>query len=449
MQELLRQVSLALSTVDTADPISDCPVSVLALLPSQPDALITLAHSKLHAYPFDSVPVCWRRLYTDASIAKAVALIQHALVTPDGAESTTQVHQEAKRRRTEPPISKNGEIDDEWVDEVVRTLDMASIMAGAAGRTDMVEQLLSALQQSLRQDEPLQVKRQKLHGRAGSFPTLHSEQSSQVPVIRFPLQSCDAPSMHAFERHMQTAQPLRISEALTHWPAMHERPWSSPSYLLERTFGGKRLIPVEIGRSYTDPGWGQSIITFKQFMESYMLSIDAVHGKLGYLAQHDLFSQIPSLRNDIAIPDYCYTVPPPTEASNVVSVGRTPPPQLEEPLLNAWFGPAGTVSPLHTDPYHNILCQVVGKKYIRLYDPDQTAKLYPKGIEEGGVNMSNTSNVDAEGPADKIEAEFPLFQQAAYVETILSEGECLYIPVGWWHYVRSLSVSFSVSFWWN
>jgi lysine-specific demethylase 8 len=44
---------------------------------------------------------------------------------------------------------------------------------------------------------------------------------------------------------------------------------------------------------------------------------------------------------------------------------------------------------------------------------------------------------------------FPLFQEAEFVDCILVEGECLYIPVGWWHYVRSLTVSFSVSFWFN
>jgi hypothetical protein len=50
--------------------------------------------------------------------------------------------------------------------------------------------------------------------------------------------------------------------------------------------------------------------------------------------------QINELRRDIFIPDYCFA-------------GGG-----ELRSLNAWFGPAGTVTPLHHDPHHNILAQV-------------------------------------------------------------------------------------------
>ncbi|KAI4191224.1 MAG: hypothetical protein L6R41_000271 [Letrouitia leprolyta] len=450
LRSCLDRTISAISNIHASDPITECPTSVLALLPSTPDPLIALAHSTLHTFPYDSVPVCWRRLYTDASIAKAVKLIENSLERSERHDPCREDGELSGPNGTINATSGSEVLTGDWVDEVVKVLDMAAIMAGAAGRNEIIDRLLSSLQNHLGEDGPPQRKRRRLGRERASFPITKNMEHSRVPNISYPVQSSTAPSMQAFETHMKTAQPLRIKEALTHWPAMHERPWSDPGYLLEKTFGGRRLIPVEIGRSYTDAEWGQSIITFEEFMEKYMMPEAPDANKLGYLAQHDLFSQIPSLRNDIAIPDYCYSTPPDPKVFGSAAASCKPPtPILEEPLLNAWFGPAGTVSPLHTDPYHNILCQVVGKKYVRLYGPDQTDNLYPKGIEEGGVDMSNTSEVDAEAAAEVLNAGFPLFRQAKYVETILNEGECLYIPVGWWHYVRSLSASFSVSFWWN
>lgn len=50
------------------------------------------------------------------------------------------------------------------------------------------------------------------------------------------------------------------------------------------------------------------------------------------------------------MPDYCSF----SDKENV---------EVEPPDINAWFGPAGTVSPLHFDIKNNLLCQVWDNMY--------------------------------------------------------------------------------------
>ena len=46
-------------------------------------------------------------------------------------------------------------------------------------------------------------------------------------------------------------------------------------------------------------------------------------------------------------------------------------------------------------------------------------------------------------------SRFPLFHEAPYVDCVLEPGQMLYIPSGWWHFVKAMGVSFSISFWWR
>ena len=421
------------------------------------DDLIVLSSEKFYAFPFKDVPACWRELFREASLLKLSALAARGAWRHSVSSSQDSY--------IVPPFS--GVV----MDEMVRTLDMALIMAGPPQLPDTREAIRAVLElleryNSTGQSEQINIKSRKLQNPSQEandhFPCI----STFVPMISHPIPRTASPSFGDFEKHLQKPKdnaigptPIILTGTLDGWPARSDRPWHNPNYLLSRTIGGRRLVPVETGRSYVDDGWGQKIITFKDFMNQYIL-LDAEPSSLakGYLAQHDLFAQIPSLRQDIAIPDYCYTSPPPPNHSSPLAGMPSQMPQLEEPLLNAWFGPACTISPLHTDPYHNILAQVVGRKYVRLYPPRESRKLYARGIEDGGVDMSNTSAIDVglltgwdgtEEEREEAHTRFSLFEVAEFVDCVLEEGECLYIPVGWWHYVRSLSVSFSVSFWFN
>jgi|SRR5690242_3792481 len=462
LQEVVRLTQHELTTSHKDDPIVECGRAALSLLRANPGLAAKLAYQKLHDVPYKEVKTCWRRMYTDAALWRVL---------------------KATKERAHAAGS--------LVDAVVKLLDTTLILTAAPLREELVELWLAALEQELSENEPNDAAQESSQRPAKKLKLDHADSTRSVfpdavfepdIVLRHPIPRYDSPSLSTFQRRLSSPAkhtPLIIEHAIEHWPALSERPWGDPNYLLKRTLGGRRLVPIETGRSYTDSGWGQKITTFKDFMSTYMLDQNrAPQNKLqtGYLAQHDLFAQIPSLRTDISIPDVCYCDPAPKSLPNIKQT-----PKLEDPLLNAWFGPRGTISPLHTDPYHNILAQVVGYKYVRLYAPDQTKWLHPRGVDENGVDMSNTSLVDLDEAMEvypeigvgkgcgsdagsergqqeeedlrlrrlNFEEQFPGFATAEYVEGVLGPGECLYLPPGWWHYVKSLSPSFSVSFWFN
>ncbi|XP_064887187.1 bifunctional peptidase and arginyl-hydroxylase JMJD5 isoform X2 [Columba livia] len=212
-------------------------------------------------------------------------------------------------------------------------------------------------------------------------------------------------------------KPVVLEGIIDHWPCMKK--WSVDYFC---QVAGCRTVPVELGARYTDEEWSQKLMTVGDFIDRYIVNKNS----LGYLAQHQLFDQIPELKEDIGIPDYC-------------CLGEG---EEDDITINAWFGPEGTISPLHQDPQQNFLAQVFGRKYIRLYSPQDSENLYP---HESQI-LHNTSQVDVEDPdLDK----FPNFRKAAFQSCILMPGQVLFIPVKYWHYVRSLDISFSVSFWWS
>ncbi|KAG0021227.1 hypothetical protein BGZ82_011393 [Podila clonocystis] len=401
----------------------------------------------LHSYPYRQVPGCWRELYTDAGIHKALGLGLLAM--------TRDVQDTVKG----DPI--------DLLRQAILACDNVLVMSGASGTErkpivyeliDLLENMITDMAEKSGDKVPIPAqKKQRSHSPVKLGADINPE---MVPALRHPIPRLDLPTMDAFQRHVNGpagGTPVIITGAIDHWPA-RER-WTDLETLCQ-TAGPDRLVPIEIGSQYTDEEWTQKLVTIRVFIQEYIIEPtapssrgkDESKSRVGYLAQHDLFDQIPRLRRDIDIPDYCMIEPR-------FQRGYNPPDDI---LLNAWFGPRGTVSPMHTDPYHNLLAQVVGHKYVRLYAPRESAKLYAFGAgassgdegqeekqekqekQEQETMLGNTSQVDVEHP-DLL--RHPLFAEAKYVEAILGPGDVLYIPFEWWHYIRSLSTSFSVSFW--
>ncbi|CAK7238589.1 MAG: hypothetical protein STHCBS139747_000005 [Sporothrix thermara] len=524
--DLLRRQATQILRLDSdsgSDRTAEAEAPAQRLVARRLDDLVELAHARFYAYPPSDVPACWRQLYTDASILLF-----------------------ALRWRSKSKGDSHKCLDDDDLDSLVRPLDLALILAGGAGPAgrgrDWIHMAFDVMHCILEAEEadgqgndngaeedgeeegeggeggqkrPKRPKRPRLDDsasprvpdfsagpffnddHAGMTP-LSSPKTAMVvlvPPVRHPVPRSGPLGLEAFQAYLDRSggsrrEPLVLAGMLDHWPAFqrHSRPWSSPAYLRWRTLRGRRLVPVEIGRSYVDDGWTQAIVPFATVLEELQATKAApattkAVGDSGsgpspgpgpgpspspgpgpgptYLAQHALFTQMPRLQSDIAIPDACYT-----STSTSTSAAEDYDSDVDtDVLMNAWLGPPGTITPLHTDPHHNLLAQVVGRKYVRLYAPEQTAALRPRGREAGGVDMGNTSTVDVgavegwdenedmagkEGEMGVEETEEAVaFRAVPYVDCILEPGDTLYIPQGWWHYVRGLSVSFSVSFWWN
>lgn len=182
-------------------------------------------------------------------------------------------------------------------------------------------------------------------------------------------------------------------------------------------------------------GIREELMTMASFVLKYLLPScsDTVTDcstnvqSIAYLAQHQLLEQIPSLKNDIVF----------SEVLNMETVQK----------VNAWIGTKGTRTPLHFDTYDNLFVQLVGAKYIRLYEKKETPKLYViRGDDSSSyAKQGNMSAVDCE---NEDFVRHPLAEYADFTEVVLFPGDILYIPAKTWHYVRSLSTSVSVNFWW-
>jgi lysine-specific demethylase 8 len=103
-----------------------------------------------------------------------------------------------------------------------------------------------------------------------------------------------------------------------------------------------------------------------------------------------------------------------------------------------WIGSAGTCSGLHSDLKDNVFAQVHGRKRVILVPLRQTHLVYP--FIDNIVN----SRVD---PEHLDAGRFPRFARASVSTCVVGPGDVLYIPRGWWHYLRSESPSISINHW--
>ena len=208
--------------------------------------------------------------------------------------------------------------------------------------------------------------------------------------------------------------PIIIENLIAHWPALKK--WRKPSFWTK--IAGHRFFPVEIGNNYLDESWNQEIVQLNEYLKHFVFN--STNKISAYIAQHNWLYQIPLLSRDFDTPDIC-DIFSKSQNNNCV-------------LTNMWFGMADTFTPLHFDKYNNVFAQVVGSKHFIVVDPK-----YSSFLTDG---LDNTCKITSDDLINFLDSN-----KIYYHNFVLHSGESLYIPSQWWHQVRSLTFSVSISFW--
>ncbi len=286
-----------------------------------------------------------------------------------------------------------------------------------------------------------------------------------MPVL--PLEERTALDPEDFQSFLLQNRPVIMRGTIAHWPAVQK--WS-PEYLRTMVEGAKVVI-----QSKSDYGSSGSKRHFEESKEADfadvldIMTLDDAPD-MSYVRQTRVWQDIAALVADIP--------PLPYGPTNLAKTDG-----------NLWVGPAGTIAQMHWDPGHNLFAQIRGEKKWILVPPSESHLTYankfslseiiqdsrvrerfPALVENMEKTMSssarvedlvghgfsdserrllyswlaqmNNCDVDAEQPDPE---RTPLFLIAHRHQGTLKAGDLMFIPIGWRHYVRSMSASISMN----
>ena len=215
-----------------------------------------------------------------------------------------------------------------------------------------------------------------------------------------------------YANFVKKQKPVVVEQLTSDWPAYEK--WSL-EYIKE--IAGDKIVPLYDDRpvSYKD-GFNEAHANMK--MADY---IDLLNSKPTNfrIFLYNLMKEVPLLKKDFHWPN----------------LGL----RLVKQLPMLFFGGENSRVFMHYDiDYSNILhFHFHGKKRCVLFAPDQTPYLYKVPF-----SLISREDIDFDNPDfDK----FPALKQAKGYATELKHGEMLYMPEGYWHYMKYQTPGFSMS----
>ncbi|WKW47156.1 cupin-like domain-containing protein [Myroides sp. JBRI-B21084] len=214
------------------------------------------------------------------------------------------------------------------------------------------------------------------------------------------------------ENYYKKQKPVVITNQIEDWPAFTK--WNL-DFIKE--IAGNKTVPLYDSRK-TDYTKKVNEPDFKMTMAEYIDILEKGPTDLRIFL-YNLMKDVPSLKNDMRWPD----------------LGL----RLIKSLPLVFFGGEDAKVFMHYDiDLSNIFhIHFSGNKQCVLVDPAQTKYMYRlpySWICHEDINFDNPNF-----------ERFPALQKITPYRTNLQHGEMLYMPEGWWHYMKYLTPGFSLS----
>lgn len=212
--------------------------------------------------------------------------------------------------------------------------------------------------------------------------------------------------------YLKPQRPVVIENLIEDWPAFDK--WDL-DYI--KQVAGDKTVPLYDDRPVThEDGFNQAHAKMK--MDAY---IDLLKSKPTNfrIFLYNLMKEVPSLKEDFKFP----------------KVGL----RLIKQIPMLFFGGEGSKVFMHHDiDWANILhFHFHGEKQCILFPPSQTPNLY-----KVPHSLITREDIDFDNPDYE---KFPVLKKAEGYITHLKHGETLYMPEGWWHYMKYVTPGFSMS----
>lgn len=209
---------------------------------------------------------------------------------------------------------------------------------------------------------------------------------------------------------LSESRPLVFRSFAQDWPAVEK--WNF-DYLKAKY--GEVEVPLFLD-SFAENGGGymdaQKVVPFAEYIDMLQKSDSRYRMFL-----FNILKNMPGLCDDYTIPDFA--------------------PHFVKSSPFVFFGNAGSVVDVHYDAdlSHVFLTHFGGKKTVVLFPPEENTALYRHPL-------TVSTNVDIGKPDFD---RYPALRNVSGYVCELKHGDTLFIPSGWWHYIRYDEPSFSLS----